>query len=194
MLGYGSHADLSLSVKMAETLPAAEELIDTLFESSIEHAKQELQSLTDFAAKELNHPTPLAPWDVTYVSEQYRKFLFKYDEETISQYFAFPKVLQGLFDVTNEVLGIQVQELSPLEMKEMNITTWHEDVKVFKVSENGETKAYFYGDFYVRPSEKRSGAWMDTVTTRTRHADGQVTLPVGELPAPKGTNVRAEYS
>lgn len=179
---------------MAETLPAAEELIDTLFQSSIEHAKQELQSLTDFAAKELNHPTPLAPWDVTYVSEQYRKFLFKYDEETISQYFAFPKVLQGLFDVTNEVLGIQVQELSPLEMKEMNITTWHEDVKVFKVSENGETKAYFYGDFYVRPSEKRSGAWMDTVTTRTRHADGQVTLPVGELPAPKGTNVRAEYS
>ncbi|ORZ00865.1 hypothetical protein BCR43DRAFT_561239 [Syncephalastrum racemosum] len=190
LLGYTSHADLSLSVKMAESLPAAEDLLDRLFATSIKFGREELQKLTHFAEKELGMNTPLAPWDTAYVSEQYRKALFKYDEETISQYFAFPKVLEGLFDVADKVLGIQVRELSTEEMEKNKMTRWHEDVKIFEVSEQGQVKAYFYGDFYSRPSEKRSGAWMDTVTTRYRHPDGQVTLPVAYLicnqPEPQG--------
>ncbi|KAI7901455.1 uncharacterized protein BX663DRAFT_531870 [Cokeromyces recurvatus] len=182
LLGYETPADLSLSVKMAQTLSAAESLLDSLFEASVNHAKTEFDELTQFAKDKLHHPIPLQPWDVSYVTEQYRKNLFKYDEETISEYFAFPKVLDGLFAVANEVLGIQVRELDDSDMKQKGITRWHEDVKVFEVIEQGEVKAYFYGDFYSRPSEKRSGAWMDVVTTRFKHAvDGQVTLPVAYL-------------
>ncbi|KAI9276258.1 hypothetical protein BY458DRAFT_532828 [Sporodiniella umbellata] len=181
LLGYKTPADLSLSVKMAQDLPSAEGLLDSLFEAALPHAKKELKEITDFASNKLNHPTPLQPWDTGYITEQYRKELFKYDEETISRYFAFPKVLKGLFDVANEVLGIDVSELSGAQLKERNITRWHDDVKVFEVSERGQTVAYFYGDFYSRPSEKRSGAWMDIVTTRFKHQDGQVTLPVAYL-------------
>ena len=181
LLGYKSHADLSLSVKMAEDIESAQNLLDRLFDASIGSAQIEVEKLTQFAATELGMTAPLSPWDTSYASEQYRKKLFKYDEETISQYFAFPKVLQGLFDVANEILGVQVRELSLAELETKKITTWHEDVKVFEVSEKGEVKAYFYGDFYSRPSEKRSGAWMDTVTTRTKHFDGHVTVPVGKF-------------
>lgn len=192
LLGYETPADLSLSVKMAQTLPAAEDLLDSLFKSSLPHAKKELEELTQYANDKLDQPTPLQPWDTAYVTEQYRKELFKFDEETISEYFAFPKVLDGLFNVANEVLGIQVRELTPSEMKEKGITTWHEDVKAFQVSEQGQVKAYFYGDFYSRPSEKRSGAWLDVVTTRFKHNDGQVTLPVAYLicnqPAPRSSD------
>ncbi|KAG0177041.1 hypothetical protein DFQ29_005324 [Apophysomyces sp. BC1021] len=181
LLGYKTHADLSLSVKMAQTLSSAEELLDKLFTSSVQRAKKEVEDLTHFAAQTLGQTEPLAPWDTAYVAEQYRKALFKYDEETISQYFAFPKVLQGLFDVANEVLGIQVKELNATEMAQRDITTWNEDVKVFEVSENGDVKAYFYGDFYSRPAEKRGGAWMDIVTTRQKHQNGEITLPVAHL-------------
>lgn len=180
LLGYDTPADLSLSVKMAQTLGAAESLLDGLFKSSLPHAKKELEELNTFASEELNHPVPLQPWDTGYVTEQYRKKLFKYDEEAISEYFAFPKVMDGLFKVANDVLGIQVRELSATDMKEKGITRWHEDVKVFEVAEQGEVKAYFYGDFYSRPSEKRSGAWMDVVTTRSKRGD-EVTLPVAYL-------------
>lgn len=179
LLGYTNYADLSLSVKMAQTLPAAEELLDKLFDASVDAAKSELSKLTEFAS-EIGHPTPLSAWDISYVSEQYRKHLFKYDEETIAQYFALPKVLDGLFDVAREVLGVHVEELDAAEQRAMGITTWHKDVKVFKVSENGEVRAYFYGDFYSRPEEKRSGAWMDTVTTRTKDPNGSVRIPVGK--------------
>ncbi|KAI8985057.1 hypothetical protein BDB01DRAFT_842942 [Pilobolus umbonatus] len=181
LLGYNTPADLSLSVKMAEILPAAESLLNSLFTSSLPYAKKELEELTDFASKKLGEPAPLQPWDVAYVTEQYRKELFKYDEETISEYFSFPKVLKGLFDVANEVLGIQVKELSADELTKKEITLWHEDAKVFEVSEEGEVKAYFYGDFYSRPSEKRSGAWMDVVSTRYKEKNGETTLPVAYL-------------
>ncbi|KAI9475959.1 MAG: hypothetical protein EXX96DRAFT_575260 [Benjaminiella poitrasii] len=181
LLGYETPADLSLSVKMAQTLPAAESLLANLFEASVAHARSELDELTRFAADKLGQPTPLQPWDTGYVTEQYRKDLFKYNEETISEYFAFPKVLRGLFDVADKVLGIQVRELEDNELKQKGITRWHDDVKVFEVAEQGEVKAYFYGDFYSRPSEKRSGAWMDVVTTRFKHSDGEVTLPVAYL-------------
>ncbi|KAL7312219.1 hypothetical protein PS15m_008008 [Mucor circinelloides] len=189
LLGYETPADLSLSVKMAQTLPAAEALLDSLFTASVTHAKGELEDLTKFAKDKLNQPTPLQPWDTGYVTEQYRKELFKFDEETISEYFAFPKVLNGLFAVADEVLGIQVRELNSSEMQDKGITRWHEDVKVFEVAEKGQVKAYFYGDFYSRPSEKRSGAWMDVVATRFKHQNGEVTLPVAYLicnqPAPQ---------
>jgi oligopeptidase A len=178
LLGYKTYADLSLSVKMAQSVPAAEELLDRLFDASVKPAKAELSKLTDYAT-EIGHPTPLAAWDISYISEQYRKHLFKYDEETIAQYFALPKVLDGLFTVAREVLGVDVEELDAAEQRAMGISTWHKDVKVFKVTEGGEVRAYFYGDFYSRPEEKRSGAWMDTVTTRSKDKNGSVRIPVG---------------
>lgn len=181
LLGYKTHADLSLAVKMAQTLPAAETLLDDLFTASLPHAKEELKELGRFASDKLNQPSPLQPWDVGYVTEQYRKELFKYDEETIANYFSFPKVMDGLFEVADKILGIQVQELTPEERQEKGITTWHPDVKVFQVSEKGNVKAYFYGDFYSRPAEKRSGAWMDIVTSRYKDAQGNIHLPVSYL-------------
>ncbi|KAI9287355.1 hypothetical protein BC943DRAFT_274747 [Umbelopsis sp. AD052] len=187
LLSYKTYADLSLSVKMAQSVPAAEELLDRLFDASVNPAKVELSKLTDYAA-EIGHPTPLAAWDISYISEQYRKHLFKYDEETIAQYFSLPKVLDGLFTVASDVLGVDVEEMDAAEQRAMGITTWHKDVKVFKVTEHGEVRAYFYGDFYSRPEEKRSGAWMDTVTTRSKDKSGSVRIPVAYLicnqPAP----------
>jgi oligopeptidase A len=180
-LGYNTHADLSLAVKMAQTLPAAETLLDDLFTASLPHAKEELKELGQFASEKLNQSSPLQPWDVGYVTEQYRKELFKYDEETIANYFSFPKVMDGLFEVADKILGIQVQELTLEERQEKGITTWHPDVKVFQVSEKGNVKAYFYGDFYSRPAEKRSGAWMDIVTSRYKDAQGSIHLPVSYL-------------
>jgi oligopeptidase A len=163
---------------MADNVASAEELICKLFNASIEPARKELQTLSEFASNELGIPS-LSPWDMAYVSEKYRKSCFKYDDEAISEYFAFPKVLHGLFCVTAKLFGAQVTELSKQEQVRQHISVWHEDVKVFSVAVQGETVAYFYGDFYSRPSEKRGGAWMAPITTRWKHDNGKVTLPVG---------------
>jgi oligopeptidase A len=169
---------------MAGNVSSAQELIDRLFDASIAPARKEMEMLTQFASNELGMETPLLPWDMAYVSEKYRKACFKYDDEAISEYFAFPKVLQGLFCVTDKLFGAQVSELSKEEQVRRKISVWHEDVKVFSVAVQGEIVAYFYGDFYSRPSEKRGGAWMAPITTRWKHDNDKVTLPVGMFFSP----------
>lgn len=164
---------------MAGTVSAAEDLIRRLFDASIAPARKEMETLTQFASNEMDIKTPLSPWDMAFVSEKYRKACLKYDDEAISEYFAFPKVLQGLFCVTAKLFGAHVTELSKQEQIRRQISVWHDDVKVFSVAVEGKIVAYFYGDFYSRPSEKRGGAWMAPITTRWKHDNDKVTIPVG---------------
>ncbi|OZJ04245.1 hypothetical protein BZG36_02488 [Bifiguratus adelaidae] len=181
LLGFPNYAALSLSSKMAHDLPTVNSLLDELFRSSLSKGEVDMKQLTAFARDHLEIKGPIQPWDTAYVSEQYRKHLFRYSEEAIAQYFPFPHVMQGLFDVAKEVFGIDVCQASPEEMRQEGITTWHDDVTVYKVMESGKIRAWFYGDFYSRPEEKRGGAWMDLVTTRRVSADGSVRLPVAYL-------------
>lgn len=165
---------------MARDVPSAQRLLSSLFTSSLPAAQRELATLTSFATETLGHPVPLQPWDTAYVAEAYRKQTLRLDEEEVARYLAFPRVLEGLFEVAKEVFGVTVRDVGPEERKKLGLETWHEDVRVFKVEEGGMTKAYFYGDFYSRPEEKKGGAWMDSVTTRMREG-GDVRVPVGEL-------------
>lgn len=49
------------------------------------------------------------------------------------------------------------------------IQVWNNDVKLFCVKDSsGSPIAYFYFDPYSRPSEKRQGAWMNEVVSRSR--------------------------
>ncbi|KAL0377984.1 UNVERIFIED_CONTAM: Organellar oligopeptidase A, chloroplastic/mitochondrial [Sesamum radiatum] len=46
---------------------------------------------------------------------------------------------------------------------------WNSDVRFYRVNDSsGSPIAYFYFDPYSRPSEKRGGAWMDEVASRSR--------------------------
>ncbi|KAL1922285.1 uncharacterized protein VTP21DRAFT_9824 [Calcarisporiella thermophila] len=178
LLGFPNYAALSLSSKMAGRIPNAQQLITDLYNASLEHAKRDLAKLERFAVEQLQLSTPLQPWDISYVSEAYRKHLFRFDEEQIQQYFAFPRVINGLFALAEEIFGVKIREVHGEPMK-----GWHDDVRLYEVSslQGGETLAYFYGDFYSRPEEKKSGAWMDISATRRRMPDGSVRVPVAYL-------------
>ena len=106
---------------MAGTPLVARALTEDLLAASIPAGKRELEELTVFAKSHLDHPTPLAPWDILYVGEHYRKSVLKYSEEEIAQYFNFDKVIGGLFALAEEALSIKVEEL---DQKKEGITTW----------------------------------------------------------------------
>ncbi|CAG8614920.1 1990_t:CDS:10 [Paraglomus occultum] len=181
LLGYDNYASVSLAQKMAAKPSTANALIRDLIEASSPAGKREIEELTVFARDTLGHPIPLAPWDISYISEQYRKHVLRFSEDDIAQYFSFDKVIGGLFSFVEEVLNVKVDEIN---QKEEGISTWNEDVKVFRLADknSGETLAYFYGDFYCRIEEKRSGAWMDMLCTRYKNPKtGEVRLPVAYL-------------
>ncbi|KAG0000453.1 hypothetical protein BGZ80_009642 [Entomortierella chlamydospora] len=185
MLGFPSFGAMSLSKKMASKVETATDILDRLYKATLPAAKRELEELTEFAKQRLNHPTPLRPWDVSFVGEEYRKDRFKYSADQISEYLVFPRVIDTLFEVSKDSFGIHVSEVDAAEQAKTGLTTWHKDVKIYKVQDDGPEKkllAYFYGDFYARSEEKRSGAWMDVCVTRMKDpSTGNVRVPIAYM-------------
>ncbi|KAI1312627.1 hypothetical protein EDD11_002936 [Mortierella claussenii] len=185
MLGFSSFGALSLSKKMASTVETATEVLDRLYKATFPAARKELEELTTFAKDRLHQPTPLRPWDTAFVGEEYRKEKFKYSADQISEYLVFPRVMETLFEVAKDSFGIHVAEVDSTEQKQAGLTTWNKDVKVYKVQDDGPEKkllAYFYGDFYSRSEEKKSGAWMDVCVTRMKDpSTGHVRVPIAYM-------------
>ncbi|KAF9963413.1 hypothetical protein BGZ65_003578 [Modicella reniformis] len=146
MLGFSSFGALSLSKKMASNVETATDVLNRLYEATLPAAKLELDELTAFAKDRLNQPTPLQPWDTTFVSEEFRKDRFMYSADQISEYLAFPRVMDTLFEVAKDNFGIHVSEMDPAEQERVGITTWNKDVKIYKVQDDEPQKkllAYF---------------------------------------------------
>ncbi|RKP26179.1 hypothetical protein SYNPS1DRAFT_32798 [Syncephalis pseudoplumigaleata] len=192
LLGYPHYAAMSLTTKMARSLDRAMGLVDVLRERAYEQSAKELDCLTEYAHKTLNLPGPLQPWNTAFVSERYREATLKYDEEMVTKHFPAPHVLACMFSLAEQLFGVKIREMTRDTHPDMP-SVWHKDVKVFEVCDRDGQRplAYFYGDFYSRPEEKRSGAWMDICATRWKQSD-HLRLPVAYLicnqPAPLSEN------
>ena len=172
LLGFTTYADLSLATKMAENGDQVIGFLNDLAEKSRPVAEQDLADLTAFA-KELDGTEQLMPWDVSYYAEKLKQSRYQVSQQQLRPYFPLPKVLNGLFGIVERLFGIRIEEQADAD-------TWHDDVRFFRLSRDGETLAYCYLDPFAR-SNKRGGAWMADCRDRRRLADGQIQLPVAYL-------------
>lgn len=163
ILNYNNYAEVSMATKMA-TVEKAEELLEKLRSASWDAAVQDLEDLKDFSKKlgaseadDLNH------WDISFWSERLRESKYDINEEELRPYFSLPKVMDGLFNLAKTLFGIEIEAADGLA------PVWNNDVRFYCVKDSsGSPIAYFYFDPYTRPSEKRGGAWMDEVVSRSR--------------------------
>ena len=115
----------------------------------------------------------LDAWDVAFYTEKLKASRFKVSQEELRPYFPLPKVLGGLFAVTEKLYGIRVRELP-------SVAVWHPSVRRYDlVGPDGNAIAGFYLDPYSR-TEKRSGAWMDECVNAKTLPTGKA-LPVAQL-------------
>jgi oligopeptidase A len=170
ILGFNNFAEVSLVPKMAETPQQVIEFLEDLAQRARPFAENDLAELRAFAKKELGLDT-LEAWDVTYASEKLREQRYAFSEQEVKQYFPEPKVIEGLFR--------QVQSLFSVEIKPDSASTWHKDVKFFRIEKDGQLVGQFYLDLYAR-NGKRGGAWMDDARGR-RRSETSVQTPVAYL-------------
>ncbi|KAK1317590.1 hypothetical protein QJS10_CPA05g01445 [Acorus calamus] len=179
LLGYNNYAEVSMAMKMA-TVEKAKELLEKLRSASWKAAIQEMADLKVFAkeqgaveADDLNH------WDITFWSERLREAKYDINEEELRPFFSLPKVMDGLFSLAKTLFDINIEPADGLA------PVWNSDVRFYCVKDSlGDPIAYFYFDPYSRPSEKRGGAWMDEVLSRSRvfARDGtNARLPVAHM-------------
>ncbi|EXC03912.1 Oligopeptidase A [Morus notabilis] len=163
ILNYNNYAEVSMATKMAN-VEKAEELLEKLRSASWDAAVQDMEDLKDFSKKQgASEADDLNHWDISFWSERLRESKYDINEEELRPYFSLPKVMDGLFNLAKTLFGIEVKPADGLA------PVWNKDVRFYCVKDSSANPvAYFYFDPYTRPSEKRGGAWMDEVVSRSR--------------------------
>ena len=163
ILGFKSHAEKSLSNKMAGSVAAVDGLTAMLLEASYPAAQRDLEQVRAFAKAE-GFSDELKLWDVTFWSERLREKEYEFSEEELKPYFPLPAVLDGLFKLCARIFAVRI------EAADGEAQVWHEDVRFFKIYDetSNEHIASFFLDPYSRPATKRGGAWMDSATGRSK--------------------------
>ncbi len=167
LLGFKNFADYALATRMAKTSTQVLGFLDDLARRCMPAARQEFSDLEEFAGRKLE------PWDFTFYSEKLQESRFKVSQEALRPYFPLPKVLTGMFTLTERLYGITVRERA-------NVSVWHPSVRFYDLLDSREQiVAGFYLDPYSR-SEKRNGAWMDECISAKSLPSGTA-LPVAQL-------------
>ncbi len=177
LLGFENYADYALVTRMAKSTKQVLSFLDDLARRCMPAARQEFSDLEEFAGRKLN------AWDLAFYSERLQESRFKVSQEALRPYFPLPKVLAGLFALTQRLYGITVRERAA-------VSVWHPSVRYYDLLDaHGEVVAGFYLDPYSR-TEKRSGAWMDECVVAKSLPSGTA-LPIAQLvcnfTAPVGT-------
>ena len=158
ILGFSNYADYILEERMAERQERIYDLLDNLYDSSIEHAKEDLKKITDLA-KQIDNIVNIKSWDIAYYSEKLKQNIYDFDDNELKPYFQSDEVMKGAFKVAEKLYGLNFKLLD-------NVQTWHDDVRVFEVTEkNGDHIGILYEDLFPRET-KRGGAWMNPLRSQ----------------------------
>jgi len=171
LLGFTNYAEYSLATKMAQSTDQVVSFLEDLAAKSRPQAAKELEELTAFAQAE-EGMNDLQAWDITYYAERLKQQRFNISQQELRPYFPLPKVLDGLFAVTERLFGVSVTELKEFD-------SYHDDVRLFELKRDGQVLANCYLDPFARAG-KRGGAWMDDCRVR-RNINGDIQLPVAYL-------------
>lgn len=173
ILGLPHYAALSLKTKMVNDVSEIETFIQGLLNRALPQALHELEALRDFAKKH-HDIEELQPWDVTYIAEQLKNERFSFSEETLRPYFKESCVWSGIQIILNSLYGLCLNEIKQVDV-------WHPQVRCFEIMDaSKQLKGYLYVDLFARPY-KRTGAWMDSLRTQVKRADGTIQIPIATL-------------
>ena len=153
ILGYETYADYALEERMAKDKKTVNDFIMSLLEPSLEFARKDIADVFAYAKKNGFEGKRLESWDFSYWSERYKEAEYALSAEELKPYFQLESCIDAVFGLATRLYGVKFNELD-------NVPVYHEDVKVYEVTEaDGTHLALFYADFFPRAS-KRGGAWM----------------------------------
>src|SRR5690554_3668127 len=171
LLGYDNFAEWRLQDRMAKNPENAMELMETVWEASLERVKEEVAEMQAIADEE-GANIKIAPWDYRFYAEKVRKAKYDLDSDEVKQYLELGNLTDAIFYVGGELFGY---DFTPIT--DGTVPVFQEDVKVWEVTDrsSGEHIGLFYLDPYARPG-KRSGAWATMYRTHANYDDKRTVL------------------
>ncbi len=182
IMGYKTHAHFILEENMLKTPEEVYDLLLQLWKPALKRAKVEVADMQAVADAE-GQDFKVAAWDWWHYSEKVRKEKYDLDEAAIKPYLSLDNVIQGVFNTTNKLWGLNFREIFDIDL-------YHPDARVWEVTDkDGSHLAIFIGDYFTR-SNKRGGAWMSSFKGQS-NLDGSerpIVVNVCNFPAPVGDN------
>lgn len=182
IMGYKTHAHFILDDNMLKTPEEVYDLLYKLWKPAVKRAKVEVADMQAVADSE-GHDFKVAAWDWWHYSEKVRKEKYDLDESAIKPYLSLDNVLQGVFNTTNKLWGLNFTEIFDIDL-------YHPDARIWEVTDkDGSHLGIFIGDYFTR-SNKRGGAWMSSFKGQS-NLDGRerpIVVNVCNFPAPVGDN------
>ena len=175
-LGYKSWDDYQTEVKMAKTGANAEKYISDLVAGSQPKFDSELAELQKLKAADTNDPNAkIEVWDWRYYSNQRNKQKYAVDKEALRAYFPFQKVLDGMFNIYQNIFGLKFEKIvAPYK--------WIDDLQLYLVTDSatGEPLGMFYLDMFPRDGKFNHFAQFDIISGKLL-PDGKYQRPTVAL-------------
>ena len=169
-LGYDSWAAYRTETRMAKRRQNVDAFLADLRDKVALKAARDLAETRALAAARTGSDE-VNIWDWRYWNNELLKSRYAVNEFEVAQYFPLDACIQGLFQVTQSMLGVRY-EPAPAAPR------WHADVQAFDIyeSDRDEPFARFYMDLFPRPNKYGHAAAFTLRRART--------LPNGEYQRP----------
>jgi len=180
----GADADQSwvtykVRTRMAKSREIVTTFLDGLKDKLAERNAQDFEELLAYKKSIDPTATKLNAWDISFMSNQLKKKNFAVDEEEIRKYFPADVVINGLFSVYSEMLGVNYDEVTDAKV-------WADGVKLYRIRDKEDNRliGFFYADWYPRPDTGKYGhaAAFPLISGRLL-PDGTYSLPVASVVA-----------
>lgn len=172
LLGYENYAKFNMVKNMVTDPSHALSFIENLANQSFEQAKKESHELNTFGLALLKKDVSFE--DKQYVINKMKTNLLNIDDEKIRKYFPVKKVVDGLFEIIENIYGVR--------FKSTDLSLWQEDVIGYDLMDSITSKKIgsLYLDLYKR-EYKTNGAWMHGIVSRHISENGDLRLPVSYI-------------
>jgi Zn-dependent oligopeptidase len=176
LFGLPTWAHYALEVKMAGAPERVEEFYAQIVPPLRAAAEREVARLQERANAD-GVIGPIQAWDWSYYDNQQSREEHGVDQNLVSAYLPLKPVIDGMFELTAEVFGLEYRQVPDAK-------AWHPDVTLYEIHNkaSGELIAYFYADLFPREGKFYHAAAFPLVLGH-RRADGSYATPVSAIVA-----------
>lgn len=175
ILGFDSHAGLSMDSKMIGTPEKAQAFLNSVGDALDGPVQKELDVLLNRLQQDQPEAKTVEIWQSFYLENLLRLEEYALDSQEVRTYFQYDRVRDGIFKLTEDLFGV---EIVPWETP-----TWHEEVETYQIMEDGKLLGRFYMDNHPRANKyKHAAHW----TLRTGIKNKQIPMSGLAQNFPKG--------
>ncbi len=145
LMGYHSHAEFALAIKMAESPERVVSFLDDLEMKLHPLGLEELEELVSLKQEDFGGEQKILSSDFRYYSNILKDKKYSVDKQEIKQYFPTLFVVDKMLEFYQEIFSLKFYEIA-------NPPTWHEDVRAFSIVDNQSSEfiGVFFLDLYPR--------------------------------------------